>query len=409
MAESLIDLRNYIKQNGRPYIKPYIGVQIKQMKQGRYALSEDAYDPGDPSFKIQGTLKDSPPYNMFETSSRFFTQKEIPNGTMRPWTYRIDLNTSDPRCNKSVFPRQSWIPQTIDQLGNIVYKDGVPRNPGPADLMGLSTLTDRQKEEIRAREGGEAKRTSDLLARLVGIVEEEEKMGGGFGGGIIGSGIRGGIGSSRPTSPTRSRRSSTSSITTEPETIILRGEKGIEEIKEFRDLDKLLLLNFKNVMTKLMKSEEVKITEEDADLLLEKLGKDLGATFIPEIIDERLLADQPVFNPRKGDAEEQEILKGRLGYLRTVIRENPTLVDVDRIDSMINELNRIKPKKGNFQKPAYKNYLGLIALLSAIKQGKGLNSDGTAFVPNFIFEEDKLNSKTAMVELLDAYKIGVPI
>lgn len=165
---SFIDLRDYVNRAGDSYIKYKIGPQIATVKQDKFATVKDAYDPGSTKFKVQGTLNDMPPHNIFEINSRFFNEKEIKNSTKRPWTYEIDLNTADDSVNSSVFPRQSWIPQSIDTLANVVYKDGVPRNPMAADLLKFSTLTDTQKAELEMRQksGGE---TNALLKELVGL------------------------------------------------------------------------------------------------------------------------------------------------------------------------------------------------------------------------------------------------
>jgi hypothetical protein len=145
------DLRQFIFPEGSPFVNEEIGTQIKTVKQDSFATVKDAYDIGISKFKIQGTLKNMPPHNIFEVNSRFFTDKEINNNKPQPWTYEKRLNTTDPRCNSSVFPRQSWIPQTLDQLSEIVYSDGVPKNPQAADMLKLSTLTDTQKEELQKK------------------------------------------------------------------------------------------------------------------------------------------------------------------------------------------------------------------------------------------------------------------
>jgi hypothetical protein len=180
---STIDLRSYVNRYGKPYIDQKIKKQIGVVQQDEFATVRDAYDAGISKFKVQGALKEMPPHNAFEVNTRFFNYKEIPNSQPEPWVYKIDFNKSDPRANSSMYPRQSWIPTTIDERANNVFKDGVPKYPTGGEMLGLSTLTDEQKKNVElSLRDPEAVKTNTLLEQLINLARGDRGGDGGDGG-----------------------------------------------------------------------------------------------------------------------------------------------------------------------------------------------------------------------------------
>jgi hypothetical protein len=165
---STIDLRSYVDKYGKPYIDQKIKKQIGVVQQDEFATVRDAYDAGNSKFKVQGALKEMPPHNAFEINTKFFNDKAIPNSKPQPWVYKIDFNKSDPRANSSMYPQQSWIPTTIVEKANNVFKDGVPKYPTGGDMLRLSTLTNDQKKNVKSSlSNPDIVRRNELLQELI--------------------------------------------------------------------------------------------------------------------------------------------------------------------------------------------------------------------------------------------------